>query len=179
MLGLVFGAQSMQMKDFFNGGMNRRLIVGDSISHSIARLLLTISVKIIERFDKKSANNAKRLLFISSVYTEMVREGLLNQITYEQLNEIFCLANNVDCLNSGCVISMTVWRDTDFKMAINNSVKNQTNPNQTYTGINDIDSFTRYLIESTPTWIRYDQQSMTQDIKDLFAQRKSQLSLAM
>lgn len=148
--------------------MEKRLIVGDSIAHSIARMLIAISVKVIEMFNKKAANNAKRLLFISSVYTELVREGVLNQITHEQLNDKFCLANNTDCLTSGCVISKGVWRDIDFKTVLDNSVKNHSLKSNNFKGINDIDSFTRYLIATTPTWIQYDRNDMVNDIKELF-----------
>ena len=135
----------------------------------IMQIIILLHLSIVGLFKPEVAERARRMLFLTSLATTLAQEGIIKRNTLDVLNKNLNLANNQSCLQlgehmSGCVWNQPVRYGTLFKEGWDGG----TDLSAKYLTLDDIRQLSPKVIQHSPSWLKYDQKKMQQDVTDLF-----------
>lgn len=94
---------------------------------------------------RRMLERAKRIIFVTTLYLEMVRESDPSTDTLEELNRLFKLAGDPDALMVPALLKGIVWRKRS-------DVIQEASDKLT---AGDINQSCQKILEITPAWMRY------------------------
>lgn len=143
------------------------------LTEYFVQLILLSHLFIVGLFKPEVAERAKRMLFLTSLATTLAQEGIIKKNTLGVLNRNLKLAKNDNCLKIGEELSCVLWRPTaDYRCAFKDNWLGRDNLSDNltdrYLPFDDIRHISDRVIQSSPTWIRYNNERMQEDVTDLF-----------
>lgn len=143
------------------------------LTEYFVQLILLSHLFIIGLFKPEVAERAKRMLFLTSLATTLAQEGIIKKNTLGVLNRNLKLAKNDKCLQLGEELSSVMWRPNKqyyyiFKDNWLNIDVTKDNVAGRYLPFDDIQLISKRVIDSSPSWIRYNNIRMREDVTDLF-----------
>lgn len=143
------------------------------LTEYFVQLILLSHLFIVGLFKPEVAERAKRMLFLTSLATTLAQEGIIKKNTLGVLNRNLKLAKNDKCLMLGEELSSVMWKPNKkyhYIFKDNWLGLDATNDyvNGRYLPFDDIQLISKRVIDSSPTWIRYNNTRMREDVTDLF-----------
>lgn len=143
------------------------------ITEYFIQLILLSHLFIVGLFKPEVAERAKRMLFVTSLATTLAQEGIIKKNTLGVLNRNLKLARNEKCLMIGEELSCVMWKPTKqhsplFKDNWIPSESPNISTSDKYLTFDDIRIISNKVIKSSPSWIRYNNTRMQEDVTDLF-----------
>lgn len=138
----------------------------------IMQIIILLHLYIVGLFKPEVAERARRMLFLTSLATTLAQEGIIKRNTLDVLNKNLNLAKNQNCLQLGEHLSERVWhQETRYTNLFKEGWDGKDiryNENGKYLTLDDIRQLSPKVINNSPSWLRYDQKKMHQDVTDLF-----------
>lgn len=144
-----------------------------NISELIVYSILVIHTKVLARINPLRAQQAKRLLFLTSIASRLSKEGIITKVDFKELNENMKLSKSPHCLNIGVTYANRIWRaEKDavcgVKWHILSGPTDITGNEPTYMSISEIRQAQLDIRRKTPKWLRYESSVMDSDLTELF-----------
>ena len=115
-----------------------------------------------------------RTLFLSSLYSQLFQVNTLDVRVYRRLNEIMKICDNDNALGLGMHYAKVFWGDEELAhIEVELNEKGHLTLSE-----NTIEAMAKRIVEETPRWMRYAQEDMLTDIKQLLQCRGDLLSQA-
>ena len=107
---------------------------------------------------KLTSRHGKRIIFITSLYFQVVRLERLKSDAMTKLNEIMSLAACEDALRFPVAIRGMVWHNTDLSSTLSEELLD--------TDISEdrVKEISERVVGLTPKWLRYGQTEMLADV---------------
>lgn len=111
---------------------------------------------------KLISRHGKRIVFITSLYFQVVRIERLKSEGMAKLNQLMGLAASEDALQLPTLLRGMVWKNTDLGNALNEEALDSEITEARAEGI------AKRVVEMAPAWVRYGRQTdMVDDVKKL------------
>ena len=141
-------------------------------------MLIKVLLEFIGLFSKEAKRHGKRILFLSSLNTALVKEGILDIGTLNVLDnnlQLLRSADNAGAIEMGKVLADDIWQKANIKQLLSANCNNQACD---YLPLSVATSFSDVLIPIIPDWLRYDPATMRRDMVDLLVMHKVSLANA-
>lgn len=132
------------------------------------RWLIRAVIWVVGLFSPVSADNARRILFLSSFNAALVAKHLMDEETLSTLNSALSLTDSKECLAVGFELSDELWS----KHEIETIFGSHTTVSKRYLGMSEIEKLYQSIKAYTPDWLRYDDDNMRYDVIDLLTRNK-------
>ena len=136
------------------------------------QIILLAHLFIIGIFKPEVAERAKRMLFLTSLATTLAQEGIIQKNTLGVLNRNLKLAKNDKCLMLGEELTRVMWKPDKryYQLFKDNWFASDTNEpvSHRYLAFDEIRSLSERVIDTSPSWVRYNATRMQEDVTDLF-----------
>lgn len=152
----------------------------------VIQLIVLLHLSIVGIFSPEVAMRAKRMLFLTSLATELAKEGIVKRNVLDTLNSDLKLARNDRCLLLGKEISKHMWRHKSLgggtlsegiglqiPVPSHNSEgwdgRHDLKPEvSNFLSLSDIRTLNDKVMTATPKWVKYDSAKMREDMTDFF-----------
>lgn len=126
-------------------------------------MLITSVLKLI------APPRARRLIYITTVYNQLVQENILKETTLAKLNQNMNLVCDESALKLPVEMSELIWHDICFKDIIKEELGQIVCNTNECLPFNDARAFSSRIVEQTPKWLMYgDRNKMVEDLEKLF-----------
>lgn len=135
----------------------------------IMQIIILLHLSIVGLFKPEVAERARRMLFLTSLATTLAQEGIIKRNTLDVLNKNLNLAKNQSCLQLGEHISECIWhQQVRYVTLFKDGWDTKLISDGKYLTLDDIRQLSPKVIQHSPSWLKYDQKKMQQDVTDLF-----------
>ena len=135
----------------------------------IMQFIILLHLSIVGLFKPEVAERARRMLFLTSLATTLAQEGIIKRNTLDVLNKNLNLAKNQSCLQLGEHLSECVWNQpVRYGTLFKEGWDGGPDFSARYLTLDDIRQLSPKVIQNSPSWLKYDQKKMQQDVTDLF-----------
>ncbi len=111
---------------------------------------------------KITSQHGKRILFITSLYFQVVRIERMKAEIITKLNEVMGLTTNEDALRFPATFRGVVWSNTDLTAALNEEVLDKDISEDRAREISE------HVVDIAPKWVRYGRRAdMVTDVMTL------------
>lgn len=110
----------------------------------------------------------KRLVVISTLYSKGAEEKVFSHIDYAKLNKNMKIASSFAAIESALCLQDTIWKDVDLNRLMVEASKNEFNGEYVH-GHVELTQLTEKIVDSLPSWIRYNREEMVADVKSLLS----------
>lgn len=137
------------------------------------QLLVVINLKLVGIVNPAHAEKAKRMIFLMSLSSALMKEGIIKTKTLDSLNAELKLANDPSILLIGKELDGSIWDKKDLKKAFEEGWygKTITEESKSFLSISEIDHISQKIANDSPQWIKYDTDKMHKDIRTLLIPR--------
>ena len=137
----------------------------------LSRWVIKSAVAVVGIFSPKAAENAKRILFLSSFNAACVAASIMDQQTLSTLNKALCVTSNEKSLDVGFDMASTIWNEKDLK-DLKNIIKTVDTEQSVkrFLSLQEAEIAVQQVLDKTPDWLKYDSKSMHYDVLDLFTE---------
>jgi hypothetical protein len=118
----------------------------------------------------------KRFIILTTIFKKGYDEKIFDNLNFRNLNNRLHIANNVKAMENISMVSTRLWSEVELKDLLQQSV--HCNLDGECVSIRDADGIGEKIFSRTPVWLRYDKQTLVQDITSLFTSEKVHLVAA-
>lgn len=136
------------------------------LAELLIRYLLAATMMLFGIIKPEKARAGKRAMFLISVYTALVKEGILQEISLESFNSTFELANNPDSLEVAQIASF-YWDNINLRSELDKCIDMERTLDTKQSRLNAIHKFCPAVVEQAPRWMRYDVTKMNKELSDV------------
>lgn len=115
-------------------------------------------------------SKGKKLMYIVSIYSQLVQDKILEATTLDKLNMKLNLACQPEALRLPMELSEVIWKDISFKDLFKEELGQYQFCDDTHCiPFEDAQLISARIVERTPRWLHYDNKTkMIQDVATLF-----------
>lgn len=132
----------------------------------LLRFLVAVILQIFGVFSPHNAKYGKRLMFLTSVYAALVKEGIMQEMSLESFNETFKLAEDAALLDATFVAN-GCWNNINLTSELAKCLLNAEHLENRQDRITLVAKFSPLIVKSAPKWMRYDTAEMVRDVSDI------------
>ena len=115
----------------------------------------------------------KRFILLTTIFKKGYDEKLFVDLNFKDLNNRLHIANDTVAMENISMVACKIWDNVELRELLNNSIHCELDGEcltlkQGY-GIGE------KIFSRTPVWLRYDKQTLVQDITSLFTSEKVHL----
>lgn len=136
------------------------------LAELLIRYLLAVTMMLFGFFRPDKARAGKRAMFLISVYTALVKEGILQEISLESFNSTFELANNPDSLEVAQIASF-YWNDINLRSELDKCIDLDGSLDNKQSRLETIQRFCPTIVAQAPKWMKYDSAKMNKELSDV------------
>ena len=122
---------------------------------------------VVGLFSKETKRRAKRLLFIGSVNSVMVRNGIMTHSSTEAVKGDILNLHDARALDLAQTFSEDFWDAERIKDIMLSQRKMASSGQTIHLSMNEAICVTDKVIEASPRWLRYDTPDMRRDIMEM------------
>lgn len=137
-----------------------------NIAELLIRYLLAAIMTLFGFIKPDKACAGKRAMFLISVYTALVKEGILQEISLESFNKTFQLAEEPNSLEVAQMASF-YWDTANLRSELDKCIKTDINLESKESRLHAIQLFCPYVVDQAPKWMRYDTNKMNKELSDV------------
>ena len=116
----------------------------------------------------------KRFIILTTIFKKGYDEKIFDNLNFRNLNNRLHIANNVKAMENISMVSTQLWSEIELKDLLQQSV--HCSLDGECVSIRDADGIGEKIFSRTPVWLRYDKQTLVQDITSLFTSEKVHLA---
>ncbi len=115
-------------------------------------------------------NKGKKMMYIVSIYSQLVQDKILEATTLDKLNMKLNLACQPEALQLPMELGELIWKDISFKDLFKEELGQYYHSDSTHCiPFTEAQIISAKIVERTPKWLRYDNKSnMVRDVATLF-----------
>lgn len=115
-------------------------------------------------------SKGKKMMYIVSIYSQLVEDKILEATTLDKLNMKLNLACQPEALRLPMVLGEAIWKDISFKDMFKEELGQYYHCDDTHCmPFADAQIISARIVDRTPWWLRYDTKvTMAQDLATLF-----------
>lgn len=134
----------------------------------ICKYLVVLS--LISIFRIVVPNKGKKMMYIVSIYSQLVQDKILEATTLDKLNMKLNLACQPEALQLPMELGEVIWKDISFKDLFKEELGQYYHYDGTHCiPFTEAQIISAKIVERTPKWLRYDNKSnMVLDVATLF-----------
>ena len=132
----------------------------------ILRFLVAVILQLFGFLSPANAKFGKRLMFLTSVYVALVKEGIMQEMSIESFNETFQLAEDSALLDATAVAN-GCWTKVNLTSELSKCMLTMDEFTTRQDRISLVKRFGPAIVQSAPKWMRYDREEMIRDISDI------------
>lgn len=132
----------------------------------LLRFLVAVILQLFGFISPANAKFGKRLMFLTSVYAALVKEGIMQEMSIESFNETFQLAEDSTILDAGAV-AKGCWSKVDLTSELSKCMLINEELTDRQDRISLVERFSPVLVKRSPKWMQYDKDEMIRDISDI------------
>lgn len=132
----------------------------------LLRFLVAVILQIFGLFSPANAKFGKRLMFLTSVYAALVKEGIMQEMSMESFNETFQLVEDSTLLDAA-IVANGCWRNINLTSELSKCLKTTEELTDRQDRINLVERFSPAIVKRAPKWMCYDTAEMIQDMSDV------------
>ena len=134
----------------------------------ICKYLVVLS--LISIFRIVVPNKGKKMMYIVSIYSQLVQDKILEATTLDKLNMKLNLACQPEALQLPMELGEVIWKDISFKDLFKEELGQYYHYDGTHCiPFTEAQIISAKIVERTPKWLRYDNKSnMVRDVATLF-----------
>ena len=132
----------------------------------LLRFLVAVILQIFGLFSPTNAKFGKRLMFLTSVYAALVKEGIMQEMSIESFNETFQLAEDATLLDAACVAN-ACWSKVNLTSELSKCMRSMEELTDRQDRIILVERFSPAIVTRAPKWMHYDRDEMIRDISDI------------
>lgn len=110
------------------------------------------------------SDHGKRVMFVTSLYSRIVRFDSLRFEAIEKLNDIMELATNHHALELPTLARNFIWKGVDIQGVLNEATLTESIPDDRAKELSE------KVIDLTPSWLQYSHDVMMKDLMSLIKQ---------
>ena len=115
----------------------------------------------------------KRFVLLTTIFKKGYDEKIFDNLNFRNLNNRLHIANNVKAMENISMVSTQLWSEVELKDLLQQSVHCSLDGERV--SIRDAGGIGEKIFSRTPVWLRYDKQTLVQDITSLFTSEKVHL----
>lgn len=132
----------------------------------LLRFLVAIILSVFGMFSPTNARYGKRLMFLTSVYAALVKEGIMQEMSIESFNETFRLAEDPSLLDA-TFIANGCWNKINLTSELSKCLSNQKHTEGWDGKMEIVADFSPRIVKSAPRWMYYGKDEMIKDISEI------------
>lgn len=136
------------------------------LAELLIRYLLAATMILFGIIRPDKARAGKRVMFLISVYTAMVKEGILQEISLESFNKTFHLAEEPNSLEVAQMASF-YWNDINLRSELDKCISTDVSLDNKESRLRAIQLFCPYVVDKAPRWMKYDINKMNRELSDV------------
>lgn len=136
------------------------------LAELLIRYLLAAAMALFGFIKPDKARAGKRAMFLISVYTALVKEGVLQEISLESFNKTFQLATEPNSLEVAQMASF-YWDNVNLRSELDKCISTDTALDTKESRLHAIQLFCPYVVERAPKWMKYDVNKMNKELSDV------------
>lgn len=109
----------------------------------------------------------KRFIILTTIFKKGYDEKIFDNLNFRSLNNRLHIATNIKAMENISIVSTRLWSNVELKELLKTSVHCTLNGEcispQDSRGLGEV------IFENTPAWLRYNKQTLVQDVSSLFA----------
>lgn len=110
---------------------------------------------------KMLSNHGKRVMFVTSLYSRVVRFESLKAEAIEKLNDVMQLASNPNALELPTMAKNFIWKDRDIQTLLNETTLRNNIPEA------EAQVISESVVDLAPHWLQYPRDKMIDDVMSL------------
>ena len=115
----------------------------------------------------------KRFIILTTIFKKGYDEKIFDNLNFRNLNNRLHIANNVKAMENISMVTTRLWSEVELKDLLQQSV--HCNLDGECVSTRDAYGIGEKIFSRTPVWLRYDKQTLVQDITSLFTSEKVHL----
>lgn len=127
------------------------------------RGLVALILVLFGIFSPSKAKYGKRLMFLTTVYAAMVKEGILQEISLDAFNQTFCLTEDCAVLEATSVAKGS-WKNVNLTSELSACLLSAEQLQLQADRLSLISMFSPRVVKKAPSWMRYDEKEMIDDV---------------
>ena len=138
-----------------------------NIMEIVFRFIVALGLRIIGIISPSKATQGKRVMFMTSMYIALVREGILQEMSVQSFNDAFKLTDDYELLEVGRV-AQGCWDNINFKSQIDEFLPTEPDNTDTYQKqrLSLARRLSNQIVASAPKWMQYNKDEMLRDATD-------------
>ena len=132
----------------------------------LLRFLVAVILQVFGVFSPDNAKYGKRLMFLTSVYAALVKEGIMQEMSIESFNETFKLAEDAALLDATFVAN-GCWKNINLTSELAKCLLSMEHLDDRQDRISLVARFSPLIVKNAPRWMHYDKLEMVQDVSDI------------
>lgn len=132
----------------------------------LLRFLVAVILQLFGFISPANAKFGKRLMFLTSAYAALVKEGIMQEMSIESFNETFHLAEDSALLDATSVAN-GCWSKINLTSELSKCMLNTEELTDRQDRISLVERFSPIIVKRSPKWMRYDNDEMIRDISDI------------
>lgn len=132
----------------------------------LLRFLVAVILRLVGVFSPTKAKYGKRLMFLTSVYVALVKEGIMQEMSLDSFNETFKLAEDPTILDAA-VVANGCWSRVNLTSELSKCVRSLDEFSDREERLSLIERFSPILVKLAPSWMSYDKEEMIKDISNI------------
>lgn len=124
-----------------------------------------MDVFLIKLLCKILGGNFKRLVLLSTFYSQAVEDKIFSNIDFDKLNKNLKIANSSGAIQSALHAQEYVWKGIDLNQLIENASCRVLNEEKVT--VENTWDLAEDIMDRLPEWVRYDRTKMRKDLQFL------------
>lgn len=132
----------------------------------LLRFLVALILLIFGVISPQNAKYGKRLMFLTTVYAALVKEGIMQEMSLESFNETFKLAEDAALLDATTVAN-GCWRNVNLSSELAQCMSTTEHLESRQDRISLVAKFSPRIVSNAPKWMQYGKDEMVRDVSDI------------
>lgn len=132
----------------------------------ILRFLVALILLVFGFVSPQNAKYGKRLMFLTTVYAALVKEGIMQEMSLESFNDTFKLAEDAALLDATSVAN-GCWKNINLTSELTKCMTATEHLESRQDRISLVAKFSPLVVNHAPKWMLYDVDEMVRDVSDI------------
>lgn len=132
----------------------------------LLRFLVALVLMVFGLFSPTKAKYGKRLMFLTTLYVALVKEGIMQEMSIGSFNETFQLVEDPTLLDATAVAN-GCWSRINLTSELSKCVRSVDEYSELTDRISLVERFSPAIVKLAPKWMYYGRDEMIRDVQDI------------
>lgn len=132
----------------------------------LLRFCVALVLLVFGVFSPVNARYGKRLMFLTTLYAALVKEGIMQEMSIDSFNETFQLVEDPALLDA-TVVANGCWKRVNLTSELSKCVRSIDEFSDRQDRISLVERFSPAVVKLAPKWMNYGRDEMIRDVQDV------------